>query len=369
MNSTSAQISAFAVLIATVVGVAVLTNRQEIDTSVNTRETTLLPNIYDGANQDDIEGFSIRYPLGWDVSDIDTLAVQLSRPVNANDRDGARYNLIMTFFEDPVVDNPLAFLGEGATVLELEGVPFPAGELKNEDAAGNINVVQAVRLSETVILAINNDPETPIASGDWPAIRDQLANMFASIELSDDFGLVVDELALAPDVFTFPIPEGWVKVNDNKVIVALQTPIDPAAPQAAVLQFGVLTDEQITGILAERVAALIPNTDVSQITDPVELMNLFGTYEGDSELGILITTPLSDVTYFGLEGVEYGLETSGGISNWAVLTADDGRHILVNKFVIDKTQTDALMSQMNDILNTVEYTSPSDELLEAESAR
>jgi hypothetical protein len=207
-------------------------------------------------------------------------------------------------------------------------------------------------------LTVQNDPATPILAEDWPDIREQLTLMLNSIQLSEDFGLV-------PDAFTVELPEGWARVNENKLIYAAQTPADPNVEPIAVLQFGVLPDAQINGILAERVAALFPETDVTQITDPMEMMNVFASYEGDEALSISVSTPLSEVSYMGFEGLEYGLETESGISNWLVLTADDGNHILVNKFVVDKAQAETLFGQMDEILNATEYRTPAQALLDA----
>jgi hypothetical protein len=139
MSPSSTQLTAFALLVAAVLAVAVLVNRQDLDTSVNTLSDTLLPNVYDSAAQEDIQGFSIRYPLGWQVSEPQPLTVQLSRPVDENNRAGDQYNIILSFIETTTEDpNPLAFVGEGASLLALDELALPAAEIITESAEGGV---------------------------------------------------------------------------------------------------------------------------------------------------------------------------------------------------------------------------------------
>jgi hypothetical protein len=333
----STQTLAFLVFMAALLGVGLYVNNIEIRTDVNDRETTLLPNLYEWGAQNDVTGFSFRYPRGWRIEP-QTESVFLSRPDDPSDP-ASRATIFVVRAEAP------------------ESAP-ESGLIVNEDAEG-VTLSQAVPLGavEGQDYYLRFRSSAPIEPALWDDLRPDFERITASV--------TVQELSAIALAFNPTLPPDWALNNNLASAVRFAASHQPVGlEESTTVDLRVLPPASVSAEL---------NNILQQIGAPIRPsaqtpLEAFGALEGFTRgQGVETVLPLQEVEYSGISGLEYGGAFSSGEEfRLLVLDPKDGYTI----FGIIVSSSRDLFSEdipaIESILNEMNYTTPASVLFESE---
>lgn len=345
----SAQIWAFVVMmVALGIGIYYV-DSIDVDTEVKTAEETRLPQVFPAEGQDNPTGLTFRYPRGWQVAN-DNVTFNFS--TRADDEE---VNLSMTLVQlanagEVNLEEQLTALLQGSGIepdpADIEEVDHALGAVQYqvENAADNtVSILEMGRLTQDNILYQLNS--SPIPQGSVDEVLEDLDAVFEKMN--------AESVVIPQPMFTYTLPEGWQLAGENEV--SFQAVVsDPANPQQGAVVLVRLdpaedTLQLLKGFVTDAVDA---SATLDDITTSEALLNFIA----DSE-GVENASEVEDASYFGLEGkkVTFTTPSDGGIQEMAVMTDDTDSILVYTRYSSEEIKT-ALESQMQDFLNSVQYT-------------
>lgn len=343
----SANLSAFIVLVAVILGLVLYVDSVDIETEVKTAEESRLPNVYTGEGQTAVAGFSFRYPRGWEVVGSES-GIRLRRPINFLDRESGNYDVRMTI-EDNNAESLAELLPEvpDADVREVTYAGLPAIEI-SQAANDNVNFLSLVQLNEdNLILRVENSE--PIAEGDWDELQEEIDTILNSI-VADDVR------AIAPPLTVAQLPVGWAENPGPDTSITATKTDETGAPQAAVF-VGVRQPQEMLDDIHSISADLTGSDPITDIENPVDLLEAYFSDFGSEDVSLLLEPAEAD--YFGLSGKEVGVSLAGqGELRIAALDAEDGFYVLVLQQVLVEGGFDTLGDEIVTVLESIEYNTP-----------
>lgn len=347
----SAQISTFLVLVAALVGMGIYVNAIDIDTDAPTLQESLLPFTYPDPNRPaatEVRGVSFRYPRGWQLAASGS-TINLQRPIERTNPDKGSYALQLAFQQADTDDlaSLLESLAPGAQAETTEAGGLP-GLRAVQTTSDGLNLTEVVRLNdENFVLALRSTQ--PFSSAGWDAVQGEIDAMLDSIVVAPDAGLVPNAIVYST------IPEGWGVLQENKYFFIAATPADAAVPTAGVQVIALPAREALAAM--GQLLAIPAGKSIADAQTPIDFLRFYEDLPEDSE--IPVTSPLTEVEYFGLKGVEVGIASpSLGDIHYMALDGEDDYYVLVLTQISDEANAQELRAKIEEILAGVTYNTP-----------
>lgn len=296
---------------------------------------------------DPLTDYRFEYPLSWTFERLDDGSMQM---VYLREDLGLNSPPLLRF---RIASYPAAATGDMAQLLmqffqEFVGVSVAAEDIVSDDFAGlagaryllenegNISMMQMVRLTDTIVLAVQTS--NPIPSAEWEQYFRDFLGMMASLDAST--------VSLPTAAITLSLPEGWEMQETNLLTT------EAAAPN---LQ----NPEVVVRFTAGRPATILEGAlglTTAAGDSPLEVLESFVAQSQAN--GRIFTQTATPVSALGFEGAQIIFPEEGSVFELTLLDAGDNFYVLILTSYVTEAAIARYADEVEQLIAGAEYEAP-----------